>query len=312
MADQLSLTQVQYGCAVTAQGSPNMTVAVAAGSVLVGNVPASVAAGNQTITAADAALDRVDSIVVNSSGTVSVLTGTLPAAGDNPQPASSAGYALLATIYVLNQADPNYTGTITNTVITDQRGSQTQSGFALIHTSPYKISSLWYGPQNLGRSDVTWANNEMYLVPYFTAKNFAVQAIGVGVNGAGTTGSKARLGIYSDDGAGGLTLLVDAGQVAVDVNTTYPSVSISQTLTPGWWWFACAFQSLGVTKPSMFTANCRAVSPLGASALSVMSLQTNGSYGAMRFTGISGALPSSPSSPDYSSQAQPTVWVQAT
>lgn len=309
MADQLSLTQVQYGCAVTAQASPNMTVAVAAGSVLVGNVPASVAAGNQTITAADAALDRVDSIVVNSSGTVSVLTGTLPAAGDNPQPPSSAGYALLATIYVLNQASSLYTGTITNTVITDQRGSQTASGFALIHTSPYKVSGKWYPPggSSAGGTFSSTVNNWMYLLPIFLGKTLAIQALGIFYNSpVAGAGSVARLGLYQDDGAGAFSLLVDAGTVALDSGTSIAkTVSTSQSLSPGWWWRAIAFQNL-TGQASVQKAPSQFESPIGTVNL------PSGGIGARVVTGVTGALPSAPSSFDDSQGTVPMVWVQAT
>ena len=46
------------GCAVTAQGSANMTLAVAAGTVRIGGAMASVSAGNVTITTADATPSR--------------------------------------------------------------------------------------------------------------------------------------------------------------------------------------------------------------------------------------------------------------
>jgi hypothetical protein len=57
------------GCAVTAQGSPNMTVAVASGVVKVGTTRATVSSGNVTITTAHSLNPRFDLIVVNNSGT---------------------------------------------------------------------------------------------------------------------------------------------------------------------------------------------------------------------------------------------------
>ncbi len=69
--------------AVTAQGSPNMTVAVTSGTVQVVGasvVQAAVSSGNVTITTANGANPRLDLIAVNSSGTKSVVTGTPAAA----------------------------------------------------------------------------------------------------------------------------------------------------------------------------------------------------------------------------------------
>ena len=72
-------TGIVSGCAVTAQGSPDMTLAVAAGIHMVKGIASNVAAGNVTITAAHATLDRYDLVLADNAGTKSVLAGT-PAA----------------------------------------------------------------------------------------------------------------------------------------------------------------------------------------------------------------------------------------
>jgi len=93
-----SVDCVLDGCAVTAQGSPDMTVAVAAGTVRSNNGFFSVAAGNVTISAADGTNPRIDLVVVNSSGTKAARTGTAAA---SPKPAAkSANDVVLAAIYV--------------------------------------------------------------------------------------------------------------------------------------------------------------------------------------------------------------------
>lgn len=91
-------TGVVSGCAVTAQGTPDMTVAVAAGTVSVAGATASVAAGNVTIGAADGTNDRKDIVVVSNAGAKSVVTGT--AAADPVKPAIPANSVLLAEVYV--------------------------------------------------------------------------------------------------------------------------------------------------------------------------------------------------------------------
>lgn len=91
-------TGVVGGCAVTEQGVPNMTVAVAAGTVAVLGVPAAVAGGNVTITAADATNPRFDLVVVSAAGVKSASAGTPAAAPAFPTiPASSV---VLAAVYV--------------------------------------------------------------------------------------------------------------------------------------------------------------------------------------------------------------------
>ena len=104
-------TGVVSGCAVTAQGTPNNTVAVAAGTVLVKGTQATVAAGNVTIAAADASNPRMDLVVANSSGTKSVLVGTAAAAPVLPitglkDADGRIQYAILAAVYVPANESP--------------------------------------------------------------------------------------------------------------------------------------------------------------------------------------------------------------
>jgi hypothetical protein len=93
------LDHVIAGCAVTAQGAPNMTVAVAAGTVCSNLKWFAVTAGNGTITTAHATLPRIDLVVATSAGAVAVRAGT---ANANPKPpARSANDVILAAVLVL-------------------------------------------------------------------------------------------------------------------------------------------------------------------------------------------------------------------
>lgn len=89
---------VLSGCAVTAQGSPDMTVAVAKGAVLSNGVLRAVTAGNVTISAAHSTNPRIDLVVVDSSGAKQVRTGT--AAATPAPPARTANDVVLAAVYV--------------------------------------------------------------------------------------------------------------------------------------------------------------------------------------------------------------------
>lgn len=91
-------TGVVSGCAVTAQGAPDMTLAVASGVVKVGAVVVAVSAGNVTITAAHATNPRFDLVVVDNAGTKSVTAGT--AAASPSFPAIPANSVVLAAVYV--------------------------------------------------------------------------------------------------------------------------------------------------------------------------------------------------------------------
>lgn len=107
-------TGVATGCDVTAQGTPDMTVAVAAGAVTLKTSAVQVAAGNVTVTAADATNPRKDIVVVDDTGAKSVVAGT--AAADPVKPAIPADSVLLAEVYV-----PAADTAIGSTQITDKR-----------------------------------------------------------------------------------------------------------------------------------------------------------------------------------------------
>lgn len=119
---------VLAGCAVTAQGSPDMTVAVAKGAVLTNGVLRPVTAGNATITTADSTNPRIDLVVVNSSGTKTVRAGT-PAANPAP-PALTANDVLLAVVYV-----PTSDTTIASNQISDMRVMKTQGPIVIYKTT---------------------------------------------------------------------------------------------------------------------------------------------------------------------------------
>ena len=98
LANGIAGTGVVSGCAVTAQAAPDMTLAVASGSVAVDGAQAAVTAGNVAIGAADATNPRFDLVVVNGAGAKSVLAG---AAAANPAfPSVGTANVVLAAVYV--------------------------------------------------------------------------------------------------------------------------------------------------------------------------------------------------------------------
>jgi hypothetical protein len=105
-------TGVISGCAVSV--SSGMTVAVAAGSVVINGTTVAVAAGNVTLAAASTPNYRFDLIVVNNAGVKSAVTGTPSSAPVFPPiPANSV---LLAVVWV-----PIIDSVITASQIIDKR-----------------------------------------------------------------------------------------------------------------------------------------------------------------------------------------------
>lgn len=95
---------VLSGCAVSAQGTPNMTVAVASGSIKYNGSTVSVSSASPSIAAADTTNGRLDLVVVDntgavtSSGTNAAVKGT--AASAPVMPTIPANSIVLACVYV--------------------------------------------------------------------------------------------------------------------------------------------------------------------------------------------------------------------
>ena len=106
---------VVSGCAVTAQGSPDMTVAIAAGVVRIASgALVTVTSGNGTIGAASGSYPRIDLVSVSNAGVKTVTAGT--AAASPKPPALPAGHIGLAFVLI-----PTSDTTIEADHITDKR-----------------------------------------------------------------------------------------------------------------------------------------------------------------------------------------------
>ena len=89
-------TGVVAGGAVTSNS--NMTVAVAAGTVMIAGTHYAISAGNATIATADSSNPRFDLISINTSGALVVTAGT--AAANPVFPALPSTTATLAAVHV--------------------------------------------------------------------------------------------------------------------------------------------------------------------------------------------------------------------
>jgi hypothetical protein len=108
---------VVSGCGVTPQGSPDMTVAVAAGVVRPrGMANVAVTAGNLTVGAADSTLWRIDLISSSSAGVKTITAGTAAAATAVKPPSRPSDHVGLAFVLV-----PPAGTAISADLITDKR-----------------------------------------------------------------------------------------------------------------------------------------------------------------------------------------------
>jgi len=171
------LTGVASGCGVTAQGSPNMTLAVAAGQIIVGGVYAAVTAGNVTITTANATNPRIDLVIADASSK-SVVAGT--AAASPLMPDLPANSVALAAVYV-----PAGDTAIDNTQIIDKRmltqdprllliNAQTGTAYTLVLADAFKLVTL----TNASAITLTVPPNSSVAFPVGTVINAAQRGAG--------------------------------------------------------------------------------------------------------------------------------------
>lgn len=221
------------GCAVTAQGSPDMTVAVAAGTVCSNDTYFSVTAGNVTITTANATNPRLDLVVVDSSGAKAARAGTAAA---NPKPPDrTANDVVLAVVYV-----PATDTTIATNQIADlriMRGERPRlkalaSDHAISSTTATEVTGL--GPM------VLEPGTYMYKFDLIVQSATTTVGIGLGVNFTGTAATRTIMLSYPGSGTTGITGVVDdvgagTGQIVEhNVQTAYSTTAPNMVNTAGW------------------------------------------------------------------------------
>jgi hypothetical protein len=254
-------TGVRTGCAVTAQATPNMTTAVAGGTIEVAGAVVLVTGGNVTHVAADATNPRRDLVVVNGSGVKSVVAGV--AAVAPVLPALPAASVALAAVEV-----PATATAVTAPMITDKR--------VVLKAPPPMINvyanqgsasgSSTFGAFGVGTS---WQLPDAAL----TGVNLTVAAP------AGTTGLRAVKGIFAPiapETAKVVTIIANGewaaiGEVynahtdTVTVNANVPATNLQMfevNLTAGFdaapivggSWVGCQVQRSGAAAADTFTA----------------------------------------------------------
>lgn len=117
---------------------------------------------------------------------------------------------------------------------------------AFVPAFPY-VSGRYYGgitPGNLNTTTSATVNTTYYSPFYvFETKTFDRIQIRAGSTFAGS--GVVRLGIYNNSSGSPSTVLLDAGTVAPTAATTNYTITISQSLSVGWYWLAFNTQTAG-------------------------------------------------------------------
>ncbi len=84
--------------------------------------------------------------------------------------------------------------------------------------------------------------NVLYATPIFTPLAATITTIGIEVTAFAT--GNVHLGMYHDSAGVPGSLLFDAGAVSTGTANGFKSIgSLSQALSPGWYWLACVFDA---------------------------------------------------------------------
>jgi hypothetical protein len=267
---------VVSGCAVTAQGSPDMTLAVAAGVAMVNGVMVAVTSGNVTITTANATNPRFDLVVVDNAGAKSVTAGT--AAANPAFPAIPSNSVVLAAVYV-----PANDTAIGSTQIVDKRVLFTDPPVLAPGSASGVLGNtgMWYGYP----SATTTFNpvvGSLRLSPLHISKRLTFDRIGIEVTSFGASTAVCRLGIWADTGAGYPgALVLDAGTVATETPNGSKEITISKVLNPGLYWLGYVAQVI----------NCTVRHHAGAAGMNTgLPTNTNITPGNYSVEGVTGAL----------------------
>lgn len=292
-------TGVATGCAVTQRGAgANMSVDVAAGTVLVVGTSVAVTAVNVAVTTADATNPRLDLVVANVSGTVSVLAGTAAAAPVEPA-LDATTYAVLAQVFV-----PAAASSVTTARITDRRV------VVPAVTSMRPLTGQIWAPIGAGQAISNGINvyQQIWAVPIYIPSTITFTIIGCYVDTA-VASSVVRLGIYNPTAAGQPgTLLLDAGTVS-SAATGAQQATISQSLTAGLYWLTATMQAVTGARLRSFGTYA---SPYGLIPTDAANATAPDKQVWTVAPAVTGALPASPTwvVGNSGSAGPPIVWLK--
>jgi hypothetical protein len=135
------------------------------------------------------------------------------------------------------------------------------------------VSGRFYGPFATGTTTSNITANTTFYVPFFVSESADFDRISIRTGTAFVGSGVVRLAIYNNANSMPNTLVLDAGTVSTTASNTVYQITISQTLTSGWYWLASNCQTAATTNSyanlannTIFLANLMGQSTYGVNA----------------------------------------------
>ena len=143
------------------------------------------------------------------------------------------------------------------------------------------FASGWYAGWSGAPATIGSTEDRAHYVPIPVPRSLTIDRIGIEVTSSATGSPTVRLGVYADGNGVPGALILDAG--TVDASTPgFKEIAISQALTAGLVWLACAQQggtSTGVLRG--MTGSTHVAIPAGFSQYAVAAFYVSGVTGAL-------------------------------
>lgn len=124
-------------------------------------------------------------------------------------------------------------------------GDLTVSGGSSLAMNPgYRTNYYYSAFPCIAPSTLSLTNNRLHYIPFQVTESVTFTRIGINVSTA-ASGAGIRLGIYNSSSGAPSSLLLDAGTVSA-ATTGEKEITISQAMTPGWYWLAMVTDNAAV------------------------------------------------------------------
>ena len=102
---------------------------------------------------------------------------------------------------------------------------------------PYSAGKYYSSPNINALTTLALSANTLYGIPFLVPALVTATSINIEVT-TQSAGNNLRMGIYNDSSGAPGSLVLDAGTVSL-TGTGGKAITISQSLSPGWYWLAC-------------------------------------------------------------------------